>query len=124
MTASGANLTFLSLFFIFGQTFVVTASGANMNFDSLRFVSERSDASETLLSVVMPEKPGGFRELMTCFEKRNVTEFAYRYGDTQASWPTRTTKNSAGRTSHPCFSLSLSLSCFGHASRLLPPSCF
>lgn len=80
------------------QTFVVTASGANMNFDSLRFVSERSDASETLLSVVMPEKPGGFRELMTCFEKRNVTEFAYRYGDTQdavvyASFQTKGTQD-------------------------------
>ena len=40
------------------QTYVAIASGANMNFDSLRFVSERADASETLLSVVIPERPG------------------------------------------------------------------
>ncbi|EOD10625.1 putative threonine/serine dehydratase [Emiliania huxleyi CCMP1516] len=32
------------------QTYVAITSGANMNFDSLRFVSERADASETLLS--------------------------------------------------------------------------
>ena len=40
------------------QTYVAITSGANMNFDSLRFVSERADASETLLSVVIPERPG------------------------------------------------------------------
>jgi hypothetical protein len=92
-----------------------------MNFDSLRFVSERSDASETLLSVVMPEKPGGFRELMTCFEKRNVTEFAYRYGDTQASWPIRTTKKlSRTHLASMFFSLSLSLVLWPRLSPLAP----
>lgn len=61
------------------QTYVAITSGANMNFDSLRFVSERADASETLLSVVIPERPGAFRQLIGRLEPRNVTEFSYRH---------------------------------------------
>ena len=63
------------------QTFVATASGANMDFDRLRFVSERADLSETLLSAVIPERPGSFRALMTTIEPRNVTEFSYRHSE-------------------------------------------
>uniref|UniRef100_A0A7S4ES75 Threonine dehydratase n=2 Tax=Chrysotila carterae TaxID=13221 RepID=A0A7S4ES75_CHRCT len=63
------------------STFVVTTSGANMNFDTLRYVSERTDASETLLSVEIPEKPGAFRKLISLLEPRNVTELSYRYRD-------------------------------------------
>jgi len=65
------------------NTYVVIASGANMNFDSLRFVTERADASETLLSVEIPECPGAFRQLIRRLEPRNVTEFSYRYRDPQ-----------------------------------------
>jgi threonine dehydratase len=61
------------------QTYVAICSGANMNFDSLRFVSERADASETLLSVAIPERPGAFRRLIRRLEPRNVTEFSYRH---------------------------------------------
>ena len=68
-----------------GQTLVVTASGANMDFDRLRFVSERADASETLLSVRIPERAGSFRALMRSIEPRNVTEFAYRHGDPEVA---------------------------------------
>ena len=61
------------------ETYVAICSGANMNFDSLRFVSERADSSETLLSVVIPERPGAFRRLIGKLEPRNVTEFSYRH---------------------------------------------
>ena len=62
-------------------TLVATASGANMDFDRLRFVSERADSSETMLSVLVPEKAGSFRRLISLIEPRNVTEFSYRAGD-------------------------------------------
>ena len=62
-------------------TLVATASGANMDFDRLRFVSERADSSETMLSVLVPEKAGSFRRLISFIEPRNVTEFSYRAGD-------------------------------------------
>jgi len=61
-----------------GQTLCAIASGANMDFDRLRFVSERADASETLLSVLIPERPGAFKEMYAHISPRNVTEFSYR----------------------------------------------
>jgi threonine dehydratase len=54
-----------------------------MDFDRLRFVSERADASETMLSVRIPERPGAFRALIGHVFPRNVTEFSYRLGDPQ-----------------------------------------
>jgi threonine dehydratase len=60
------------------NTYVAIASGANMDFDRLRFVSERADDSETLLSVVIPEQPGAFRQLYDEIYPRNVTELSYR----------------------------------------------
>eukprot|EP00908_Phaeocystis_cordata_P024960 Transcript_7418.p1 GENE.Transcript_7418~~Transcript_7418.p1 ORF type:complete len:571 (-),score=290.18 Transcript_7418:223-1887(-) len=63
------------------MTYVVIASGANMDFDRLRFVSERADASETLMSVEIPESAGSFRRFISHLEPRNITEFSYRYGD-------------------------------------------
>jgi threonine dehydratase len=45
---------------IFNGTFCAVTSGANMDFTRLRFVSERADASETLISVKIDEKPGSF----------------------------------------------------------------
>jgi threonine dehydratase len=34
-----------------------------MDFDRLRFVSERADATETFVSVLIPDRPGSFQEL-------------------------------------------------------------
>eukprot|EP01039_Chlorochromonas_danica_P008570 gene8570-9443_t len=65
-----------------GKTMVAVASGANMDFDRLRFVSERADASETLMSVTIPEQPGAFRALYQMIHPRNVTEFSYRHNGT------------------------------------------
>ena len=43
--------------------------------------ARRADSSETLLSAVIPERPGSFRALISTVEPRNVTEFSYRYGN-------------------------------------------
>ena len=69
-----------------GETYVAISSGANMNFDSLRFVSERADASETLLSVQIPEQPGAFRRFISRLSPHNVTEFAYRFNGTEHAY--------------------------------------
>ena len=63
------------------NTYVAITSGANMDFDRLRFVSERADATETFVSVLIPERPGSFQELYSKIYPRNVTSFSYRYKD-------------------------------------------
>jgi threonine dehydratase len=68
------------------QTLVAVASGANMNFDRLRFVAERAEIGEqreAVLAVTIPEKPGSFRKFCSLIGRRAVTEFNYRYSDTQ-----------------------------------------
>jgi hypothetical protein len=45
-----------------------------MDFDRLRFVSERADATETFISVLIPERPG---MLFLDFEK-NAQYFVIR----------------------------------------------
>ncbi|KZS98674.1 threonine ammonia-lyase [Sistotremastrum niveocremeum HHB9708] len=69
-----------------GKRFVAVVSGANMNFDRLRFVAERAELGEgreALLSVDIPEKPGSFFALHTIIHPRAVTEFVYRYDDSE-----------------------------------------
>jgi threonine dehydratase len=69
-----------------GQTFVAVACGANMNFDRLRFVAERAEVGEhreAILAVTIPEQPGSFKRFCSLIGKRNVTEFNYRYADSQ-----------------------------------------
>ena len=60
---------------------VAILSGANMNFDRLRFVAERAElgeAREAIFAVVIPERPGAYREFCTALGRRVVTEFNYR----------------------------------------------
>jgi threonine dehydratase len=60
--------------------------GANMNFDRLRHVAERADLGgerEALFAVEIPEQPGSFRRFCGLLGRRSVTEFNYRYGDTE-----------------------------------------
>ena len=67
-----------------GRTFAAIACGANMNFDRLRFVAERAELGEqreAVLAVVIPERPGSFREFCALLGKRSITEFNYRYAD-------------------------------------------
>jgi threonine dehydratase len=67
-----------------GRTLVAVASGANMNFDRLRFVAEEAELGErreAILAVIIPERPGSFREFCSRIGARNITEFNYRYAD-------------------------------------------
>jgi threonine dehydratase len=64
-----------------GQTLAAVLSGANMNFDRLRFVAERAELGEgreALLAVVIPERPGAFRQFCAALGPCVVTEFNYR----------------------------------------------
>ena len=68
------------------QTLIAINSGANMNFDRLRHVSERAEIGEQregLIAVTIPEKPGSFRKFCKMIGKRGITEFNYRYADSQ-----------------------------------------
>ncbi|WPK26985.1 hypothetical protein PUMCH_004356 [Australozyma saopauloensis] len=66
------------------KTYVPILSGANMNFDRLRFVSERAvlgEGKEVSFVVSIPEKPGEFAKLQQIIHPRAITEFSYRYTD-------------------------------------------
>ena len=66
------------------KTIVSIFCGANMNFDRLRHVSERSDTgelNEMLVGVTIPEAPGSFKKFCSAIGKRSITEFNYRYSD-------------------------------------------
>lgn len=68
------------------QNLIAIASGANMNFHRLRHVSERSELSEGhegIFAVTIPEEPGSFRRFIDLIDNRSITEFNYRYGDSQ-----------------------------------------
>lgn len=68
------------------ETMIAVASGANMNFDRLRHVSERAELGEqreAILAVTIPEKPGSFKQFCNLIGTRNITEFNYRYADSQ-----------------------------------------
>ncbi len=71
-----------------GLSLVVIASGANMNFDSLRHVSERAELGEkreAVFAVTIPERPGAFRGFCRIIGARAVTEFNYRFADSDAA---------------------------------------
>ena len=65
---------------------VAILSGANLNFHTLRFVSERCEVGEKregILAVTIPEKKGEFLKFCKVLGNRMVTEFNYRYSDTE-----------------------------------------
>jgi len=69
-----------------GQALAAVVSGANMNFDRLRYIAERTELGqhrEALLAVTLPERPGSFRRFCRDIGKRVITEFNYRYADSQ-----------------------------------------
>ena len=68
------------------RSFVAINSGANMNFDRLRHVSERAEIGErreAILAVTIPERPGSFRKFCSTIGNRNITEFNYRFADSE-----------------------------------------
>ncbi len=71
---------------ISGQTLLAINSGANINFDRLRHISERTEIGEkreAIFAVEIPERAGSFKQFCTALQKRNITEFNYRYSDSQ-----------------------------------------
>ena len=69
-----------------GKNLVAVNSGANINFDRLRHVAERAEIGEqkeSLFAVTIPERPGSFQEFCHLLGNRGITEFNYRYADTQ-----------------------------------------
>lgn len=68
------------------QTLISVISGANMNFERLHYVTERSELGEqreAIFAVTIPEQPGSFRKFCALIGDRNITEFNYRYGDSE-----------------------------------------
>ncbi len=69
-----------------GKGLVAINTGANMNFDRLRHVSERAEIGErreAIVAATIPEKPGSFRKFCRIIGKRSITEFNYRYADSE-----------------------------------------
>ncbi len=69
-----------------GRHLVAIESGANINFDRLRHVAERAEVGErreALLAVEIPERKGSFLGFCRVLGRRQITEFNYRYDDSQ-----------------------------------------
>lgn len=67
------------------KTLVAVNSGANTNFDRLRHIAERAELGEqreAIIAARIPERPGSFKDFCSALGKRNITEFNYRYSDT------------------------------------------
>ncbi len=70
------------------QTLLSIVSGANTNFDRLRHISERTELGEgreAIFAVAIPEKPGSFKRFCELLGSRNITEFNYRYSDSNVA---------------------------------------
>lgn len=68
------------------ETLLAVESGANINFHRLRHISERTELGErreAILAVSIPERPGSFRTFCRALEMREITEFNYRYADSE-----------------------------------------
>ena len=69
-----------------GEHLVAIESGANVNFDRLRHIAERAEVGErreALLAVEIPERAGSFLAFCRILGKRQITEFNYRYADSE-----------------------------------------
>lgn len=68
-----------------GKQLVAIVSGANLNFDRLRYIAELTALGgqrEALLCATISERPGSFRALCHDLGPRPITEFNYRYCNT------------------------------------------
>lgn len=68
------------------KTAIAIVTGANVNFDRLQYIAETARVgrhSEALFAIRIPEKPGQFRTLCHLIENRSLTEFNYRYGNSE-----------------------------------------
>lgn len=67
-----------------GATLAAVISGANMNFDRLGHVVDRSEigsGNEALIAIIIPEKIGSFRQLVSLIGNRNINGLSTRYSD-------------------------------------------
>lgn len=65
---------------------IAILSGANVNFDRLRHIAELAELGErreVLIGAIIPERPGSFRRFCHALGPRAITEFNYRYADTE-----------------------------------------
>lgn len=68
------------------QHLVAILSGANVNFHGLRYVSERCELGEKkegIMAVNIPEQKGSFRKFCQILGGRAITEFNYRYANSE-----------------------------------------
>jgi len=73
---------------ITGQRLSCVLSGANLNFDKLRYVAERTELGEkkeAVLAVTIPEQQGAFIEFCRVLGGRAITEFNYRFHNTDSA---------------------------------------
>ena len=71
-----------------GGAQVAILSGANVNFDRLRHIAERAEIGrerEALFAVTIDERPGSLRRFCEVVGKRAITEFNYRYADSESA---------------------------------------
>lgn len=71
-----------------GLACVAISSGANMNFDRLRHIAERAaigEEKEALFAVSIPEEIGSFKRLSQALGNKNITEFNYRFSNSNKS---------------------------------------
>jgi len=65
---------------------IAILSGANVNFDRLRHIAELAELGEkreVLIGAIIPERPGSFRRFCHALGLRAITEFNYRYADSE-----------------------------------------
>ena len=67
---------------------IAILTGANVNFDRLRHIAELAELGEqreVLIGATIPEKPGSFRAFCQALGPRLITEFNYRFSDSEAA---------------------------------------
>ena len=70
------------------EALIAILSGANVNFDRLRHIAELAELGEqreVLIGATIPERPGSFREFCQALGPRLITEFNYRFSDTESA---------------------------------------
>lgn len=83
LSVAGAK-RYIDDFGLRGQNIITILSGANLNFDRLRFIAERADLGEqkeAIIAVTIKEEIGSFLNFCKLLGQSVITEFNYRYGD-------------------------------------------
>lgn len=68
------------------KTLLSIQCGANIDFDRLRYISERTEVGEkreAILAVTLDEKPGSFKKFCRALGRHTISEFNYRFNDSE-----------------------------------------